>query len=122
MLDNPTYEKTLTYAIRIVNLYKYLTDSKAEFVMSKQILRCGTSIGANVSEALAAESSADFIHKLAIAQKETNETEYWLTLLMKTDYISDIQFQSMVQGCVEIRKILASIILTTKSKIRNQKG
>ena len=80
------YNKALNYAVRIVNLYKYLNEHKRECIMSKQLLRCGTSIGANISEALSAESTADFIHKLSIAQKEANETGYWLTLLEKQDF------------------------------------
>ena len=116
MLQNPTLSKAIAYAVRIVNLYKFLAEQKSEFVMSKQLLRCGTSIGANISEALGAESTADFIHKLAIAQKEANETIYWLILLNQTQYISDIQYESMHNDCNELRKILTSIILTTKQK------
>ena len=82
--------------------------------MSKQLLRCGTSIGANISEALAAESPADFIHKLSISQKETNETQYWLTILHQTAYISDLEYNSMTEECEEIRKMLSSIIITSK--------
>lgn len=116
MKENPTYDKALQYAIRIVNLYKYLVEEKCEYVMSKQLLRSGTSIGANISEAISAESAPDFIHKLAIAQKEANETKYWLTLLEKTGYISPSQYQSMNIDCLEMIKILVSIILTTKQK------
>ena len=82
--------------------------------MSKQLLRSGTSIGANISEALSAESTADFIHKLSISQKEVNETQYWLTLLLRTEYISDKQYESMKQDCEEICKMLTSIIITSK--------
>ena len=114
MKESLTYNKALDYAVRIVNLYKYLTNVKNEAIMSKQLLRCGTSIGANVSEALSAESTADFIHKLSIAQKEANETQYWLSLLLKTEYITPEQFDSMRQDCEEIRKMLISIIITSK--------
>ena len=116
MEGNPVYDKALAYAIRIVRLYKYLAEEKQERVMSKQLLRCGTSIGANVSEALAAESTMDFVHKLAISQKETKETQYWLTLLYKTDYITEVQYQSMADDCQELYKMITSIILSTKQK------
>ena len=116
MKENPTYDKALCYAIRIVNLYKYLVAEKSEYVMSKQLLRSGTSIGANISEAISAESVPDFIHKLAVAQKEANETKYWLTLLQRTGYLSSSQYQSMHTDCLEMIKILVSIILTTKQK------
>ena len=114
MKESLIYNKSLDYAVRIVNLYKFLTYMKRETIMSKQLLRCGTSIGANVSEALSAESTADFIHKLSISQKEANETQYWLSLLLKTGYISQVQYDSMLQDCEEIRKMLISIIITTK--------
>ena len=84
--------------------------------MSKQLLRCGTSIGANVSEALSAESTPDFIHKLSISQKEANETIYWLTLLNKTGYLTKAEYQSISHDCEELRKLLSSIILTLKQK------
>ena len=116
MEGNPIYDKSLAFAIRIVRLYKYLAEEKQERVMSKQLLRCGTSIGANVSEALAAESDMDFVHKMAISQKEAKETLYWLTLLCKTDYITETQFQSMADDCHELYKMITSIILSTKQK------
>lgn len=116
MQSNQTYEKTLDFAVRIVELYKYLTTVFSEFVMSKQILRSGTSIGANFSEAMSAESTSDFIHKLSISLKETRETIYWLTLLNRTDYLSELQFQSLMDDCIQLKKILSSIILTTKQK------
>ena len=99
-----------------------MVEQKGERIMSKQLLRCGTSIGANVSEALAAESSADFIHKLSISQKETNETKYWLTLLNRTDYLSEGQYESMLSDCEGLRKMIISIILTAKqnSKLKTQ--
>lgn len=116
MRENLTYEKALQYAIRIVNLYKFLVEEKKEYVISKQLLRSGTSIGANISEAISAESVPDFVHKLAIAQKEANETKYWLTLLEKTGYLSLSQYQPMNNDCLEMIKIIVSIILTTKQK------
>ena len=114
MEENPTFIKCLDFAIRMVHLYEYLRDEKKENVMSKQILRSGTSIGANYSEALASESKEDFIHKCSIALKEGNETKYWLMLLLKTHYISDVEYQSLIKDCQEIRKILGSTIKTSK--------
>ncbi len=117
MEGNPVYDKALAYAIRVVRLYKYLAEEKQEFTMSKQLLRCGTSIGANISEALAGESTMDFVHKLAISQKETRETEYWLTLLCKTNYITEAQYRSMADDCQELYKMITSIILSSKQKV-----
>ena len=116
MESNILYDKTLSFSIRIVNLYKYLNEQKGEYIMSKQLLRSGTSIGANVSESISAESTLDFIHKLAISQKETDETLYWLTLLYKTDYLSELEYTSITDDCIEIRKLLVSIALTLKKK------
>ena len=114
MKENPVKEKSLLFAVRIVKLYKHLTEIKKEYVMSKQILRSGTSVGAMVHEAEHAESANDFIHKMAIAQKEMNETLYWLVLLEKTDYLSHKQFESINSDALEIIKLLTSIIKTTK--------
>ena len=114
MKESLVYNKALNFSIRIVNLYKYLSETKRESIMSKQLLRSGTSIGAYVSEALSAESTADFIHKLAISQKEANETHYWLTLLEKTGFISNEEYNSIQKDCEEIRKMVISIIITTK--------
>ena len=116
MKENPTYQKTMAFAIRIVNLYKYLVEVKSERIMSKQLLRSGTSIGANFCESLSAESDLDFIHKLAISQKEANETLFWLELLSKTDYLTEKQYESLEADCIELRNIITSIILTTKQK------
>ena len=122
MKENPTYQKAMSFAIRIVNVYKYLIEEKSERVMSKQLLRSGTSIGANFCESLSAESELDFIHKLAISQKEANETLFWLELLNKTDYLSEKQYESLESDCSELRKIITSIILTTKQKGKNHKS
>ena len=111
------YDKALAYAVRVVNMYKFLNEEKQERVMSKQLLRCGTSIGANISEALSAESTMDFVHKLAISQKEARETQYWLTLLNRTEYITNTQYDSMVNDCRELYRMITSIILSTKQKI-----
>lgn len=111
--QNIIKEKTFEFAKEIVYLYKNLADNK-EFVLSKQILRSGTSIGANVREAEHAQSKADFIHKLSIALKEANETEYWLDLLYETQYMTVEVFQNIKNKIVEILKLLTSIINTSK--------
>lgn len=107
--------KTKSFALRVIKLYQYLQTEKKEFILSKQLMRSGTSIGAMVREAEQAESKADFIHKLAIAQKEANETEYWIELLYQSGYIAEKQFQSVFQDLTEIIKLLTSIIKTSKS-------
>ena len=107
-------QKSFQFAIRIVKLYKHLRATKKEFVLSKQLLRSGTSIGANVAEAQQAQSRADFISKLNISLKETAETDYWLRLLHATDYLSDAEFESVHSDCVEIGKILTAILKSTK--------
>ena len=106
----------MAYAIRIVRLYRYLTDEKHEFVMSKQLLRCGTSIGANTKESKNAQSRNDFLNKLNIALKEADETEYWLELLYKTDFLDQNQYLSIQNDTNEIIKILTSIIKTLKTE------
>ena len=114
--SNVIKEKSIQFSIRIVNLYKYLCE-KNEFVLSKQVLRSGTSIGANIAESTRAESESDFVHKLSIARKEGEETLYWLELLRKTDYISEEQYQSINNDCVELQKILTSIIKSVKKRL-----
>ena len=109
-------EKSFQFAVRIVNLCRYLQQDKREFVLSKQLLRSGTSIGANVTEAKQAQSRADFVSKNAIALKEAAETNYWLRLLHATDYLSDAEYRSIRRDCTELEKILTSIIQTTKEK------
>ena len=121
MKENPTYQKTMAFAIRVVKLYKYLAEEKSERVKSKQLLRSGTSIGANYSEAISAESNLDFIHKLAICQKEANETLFWLELLYKTDYLTKTQYESLNDDCTELLKIIISIILKSKNKETHHK-
>ena len=105
--------KSFDFAIRIVNLYKYLTAEKQEFILSKQILKSGTSIGANVSEAERGQTKADFNSKLCIALKESNETYYWLRLLHQTDYLTDNEFQSLESDINEIIAILITICKKT---------
>ena len=108
-------DKSFVFAVEIVYLYKILIEKK-EFVLSKQLLRSGTSIGANIREAEHAQSKADFIHKLSISLKEANETEYWLDLLYETKFLSEIEFQSIKAKVIEILKLLTSIINTSKNK------
>ena len=108
-MANIIEEKSFAFAIRIVNLYKHLNETKKEFVLSKQLLRSGTSIGANIAEAQRAESTADFVAKMKIALKEANETQYWLQLLHNTNYITDKEFESLHNDLVEILKILTAI-------------
>ena len=112
--QNIVADKSMEFAVRIVKFYKYLCSEKKEFVMSKQILRCGTSIGANVKESGNAQSKADFISKMNIALKEACETEYWLELLFKTDYISEKQYDDLHGDCAELIRILTAIVKSSK--------
>ena len=114
MINNPLAEKTIEFAIRIVKCFQYLQDTKREFVMSKQMLRSGTSIGANVHEAIYAQSRADFINKLSIALKEASETSYWLVLLHRTDYLTADMFDSIKADVDQIIRIIISSIKTTR--------
>ena len=118
MEDNPVFCKALAFSVRIVNLYKCLRDERCETVMSKQILRSGTSIGANISEALASESTDDFIHKMSISLKEGNETKYWILLLHRTGFLNEEEYISILSDCQEMRRMIGAIISTTK---RNRK-
>jgi four helix bundle protein len=115
-MENTIKKKSYEFAIRIVKAYKFLSSEQKEFVLSKQVLRSGTSVGALVRESEHAESKADFIHKMSIALKEANETEYWLLLLHDTDYLDKKSFESIVSDCQEIIRILISIIKTSKKK------
>ena len=117
MKENIIQQKSFLFAIRIINLYKHLTAVKKEFVLSKQILRCGTSIGANIEESIGGRSDKEFLFKLEISYKEARETIYWLKLLKETDYISITEFESVFVEADEIRKIVAKIIITLKGKI-----
>jgi len=114
--DNIALTKSKNFAIRIVKLYKYLCDEKKEFVLSKQLLRSGTSIGANISESECAISESDFLSKIYIALKETNESLYWLELLYNTEYINEEQFISVKSDCEELKKILTATTKTLKNK------
>lgn len=110
--------KSFQFSIKCVNTYKFLTEAKKEFILSKQLLRSGTSVGANIREAQNAESKMDFIHKLGIAQKECDETLYWLELLYTTHYISDEVFKSLSKDASELLRILKSAILTSKKSLK----
>ncbi|MGH9947454.1 MAG: four helix bundle protein [Pyrinomonadaceae bacterium] len=112
--ENVLKEKSYGFALRIVRLYKHLCERNKEYVLSKQILRSGTSIGANIAEANQAQSKPDFVHKLSISLKEAVETEYWLNLLNDADYLTDSQFESLIGDCRELIRILTSSIKTAK--------
>ncbi len=112
--DNIIVEKSKVFALRIIKLYKYLCNEKKEYILSKQILRSGTSIGANVKEAIRGQSKADFYAKMNIALKEASETEYWLELLHESNYIDDKSFNDIYFDCQELLKLLMSITKTQK--------
>ena len=116
MMKNIIENKSFDFAVRIVNFYKYIIDDKREFVLSKQLLRSGTSIGANVAEAERAQSRADFAAKMSVALKESNETLYWLRLLNATDYITNEEFSSMQKDLDELISLLVSICKKTNTK------
>ena len=119
--DNPVFEKSKRFSVRIVKLYQYMTGTLNEHVMSKQVLRSGTSIGANIAEGIFAVSKKDFLTKFQIALKECHETEYWLELLHDTKYLTDQQFQSVYNDCIEIKSLLISITSTSKRNIEAEK-
>jgi four helix bundle protein len=114
--ENIILDKSFAFAVRIVKLYKFLCEEKKEFILSKQVLRSGTSIGANIEESAGGQSDKDFISKLEISLKEAKETAYWLRLLAATEYITQEQAESLLNDAEELKKILAKIILTMKSK------
>ena len=120
-MENSSVEaKSFDFAVRIVNLYRFLTKEKKEFDLSKQILRSGTSIGANVSEGERGQSKADFYSKMSIALKEANETHYWLRLLFATGYISESQYLSLEKDVKEIVAMLMSICKTTQTSLKTK--
>ena len=119
MNDNVIMDKSYAFALRIIKLYKYLIAEKKEYVLSKQILRSGTSIGALVKEAEHAQSKADFLNKMNVALKEANETEYWLMLLKDSKYIEEKSFDSIHEENVEIIKLLASIVKSLKESLKS---
>ncbi len=118
-MDNIIGPKSYHFALRCVNLYRWLNSEIREYVLSKQMLRSGTAIGALIREAEHAQSRADFLNKLNIALKEANETEYWLMLLWDSQYLPEVEFNSMRRDCTELIRLLISIVKTTKSKISN---
>ena len=113
-MENTVEQKSFLFAVRIVKLYNHLRRTKRELILSKQLLRSGTSIGANIAEAEQAQSRADFVAKHSIALKEASETDFWLRLLKETNYLSNTEFHSIYEDCVEIKKMLVSIIKSSK--------
>ena len=114
-MDNTIQDKSFRFAVRIVNLCKYLQTEQKEYILAKQLLRSGTSIGANVAEAQQAQSRPDFVNKLNIALKEASETEYWLRLLYETDSLTKEQFASIFADCNEVKSMLVTIVKSSKS-------
>ena len=112
--------KSYKFALRIINLYKFMISEQKEFVLSKQILRSGTAIGALIKEAEHAQSKADFLNKMNIALKEANETEYWLMLLKDANFLSETEFSSIHVDCQELIKLLASIVKSTKQNLKSK--
>ena len=119
MKENVVKDKSFTFALRIVRLYQFLCDEKKEYVLSKQLLRSGTSVGALIREAEHAETRKDFIHKISIAQKEINEAIYWIELLKEADYLTVEQFNSINNDAVELIKLITSIVKSTKANMRH---
>ncbi len=115
--ENIVADKSYAFALRIIKLYKYLVSEQKEFVLSKQVLRSGTSIGALIKEAEHAQSKKDFINKMNIALKEANETDYWLMLLKDSEYISEKSYNSIYPEVIELLKLLISIVKSTKEKL-----
>jgi four helix bundle protein len=116
---NIVEKKSFDFAIRIINVYKYLTEKKNEYVLSKQLLRCGTSIGANVEEAEGAITKKDFLNKMYIAHKESRETSYWIRLLFQTEFITKKQYESIFNDCEDLIKLTGKIISTTSSSLKS---
>lgn len=116
MNKNVTFYKSKKFSVRIIKLYSYLKDNKKEYVLSKQLLRCGTSIGANIAEAECAVSKKDFLAKMYIAYKECAETKYWLEVLHDSDFLTDAQFESIFKDCSELYRLLSAITKSTKSE------
>ena len=115
-MANIIQEKSRDFAIKIINCYKFLVEEQHEYVMSKQLLRCGTSIGANIAESEHAQSTADFVSKLSISLKEANETRYWITLLQKADYLSERECESIM---TDLRIIIGTLVNTIKKTKEN---
>ena len=113
-MERAVQDKSFHFAVRTVNLCRHLRQEKQEYILTKQLLRSGTSIGANIAESQQAQSTSDFVHKLSVALKEATETAYWLRLLHATDYLSNKAFDSMIQDCLELEKLLTAIIKSAK--------
>lgn len=122
MKQNIVADKSIAFAIRMIKAYQFLCKEQHEYIISKQMVRSGTSIGANVCEAEHAESKADFVHKMSIALKEANETNYWLLLLNKSEYINSNEYDSIHIECDELIRLLATIVKTTKKSIQDAKA
>ena len=118
MKENPLIDKSISFASRIIKLHQYLIKTQKETIISKQIVRSGTSIGANINEANYGQSKADFISKMHIALKETAETEYWLKLLLISDFITEEMGRSLLNDCLEIKRILIASINTAKESVK----
>ena len=114
--NNIIQQKSFAFAIRIVNLYKFLTTEKKEYVLSKQLLRSGTSVGANIEESIGGQSDKDFLSKISIAYKEARESVYWLKLLQATDYLSNEQAESLLNDAEELCKIMGKIQISVKTR------
>ncbi len=119
--NNLVLDKSFAFAVRIVKLSKYLKEEKHEIVLSNQILRSGTSIGANSEEAVGTQTHKDFIAKMSIAHKETRETNYWLRLLHEAEYLYNIQFESLHADCTQLLKIISAILITAKNNEKHKK-
>ena len=113
-MDKMVQEKSFRFAVRIVKLCKLLREEQKEFIMTKQLLRSGTSIGANIAEAQQAQSKSDFVHKMSVALKEAAETNYWIRLLHATDYLNEKAMESILTDCTELEKMLTAIIRSAK--------
>ena len=113
-MERIVQKKSFQFAVRIVKLCKFLREEQKEFIMTKQLLRSGTSIGANIAEAQQAQSKSDFVHKMSIALKEATETNYWIRLLHATDYLNDKEKESIIHDCSELEKMLTVIIKSAK--------
>ena len=118
--DNAIVSKSKAFALRIIKLYHFLSDSKKEFILSKQVLRSGTSIGANIREGIYGQTKKDFLAKMSIALKEASETEYWLELLHESNYVNDESFESIYTDCHELLKLLVAITKTTAEKLKKK--
>jgi len=118
MSESVLSTKSYTFALRIIKLYQFMADERREYVLSKQVLKSGTSIGANIEESVHAQSKVDFVHKLSIAQKEANETNYWLRLLKDAGYIEEKHAESFLTDCGEIQRLLTASIKTAKSNLK----